>query len=140
VTQTPAHELLGSLANLSAEALAAARASLSAKVEERKHSFGESWEQTLRLAAHINGDADAARDFQSQVRWKDTEIRSLAQAADALGKLATMLGVPVELLWEKIPSWTQQDVERAKALAAQGGGLEALMRELAAGQADASAA
>lgn len=140
VTQTPAHELLGSLANLSAEALAAARASLSAKVEERKHSFGESWEQTLRLAAHINGDADAARDFQSQVRWKDTEIRSLAQAADALGKLATMLGVPVELLWEKIPSWTQQDVERAKALAAQGGGLEALMRELAGGQADASAA
>lgn len=140
VTQTPAHELLGSLANLSAEALAAARASLTAKVEERKHSFGESWEQALRLAGFVDGDQAAAQDLDSQVRWKDTEIRSLAQAADALGKLAQMLSVPVELLWEKIPAWTQQDVERAKALAAQGGGLEALMRELANGQADAPAA
>lgn len=136
VTQTPAHELLGSMANLSAEALAAARASLTAKVEERKHTFGESWEQALRLAAHVNGDGDAARDYLAQVRWKDTEIRSLAQAADALGKIATMLNVPVQVLWEKIPGWTQQDVDRAKALVEQGGGIEALMRELTAGQTD----
>jgi hypothetical protein len=44
------------------------------------------------------------------------ESRSLAQAADALGKLATMLGVPVELLWEKIPGFTEQDVDRAKTI------------------------
>jgi hypothetical protein len=131
VSQTPAHELLGDMVNLSAEALAAARASLTAKVEERKHSFGESWEQTLRLSSWVMGDIDAARDYAAQVRWKDTEIRSLAQAADALGKLATMLGVPVEVLWEKIPGWTDQDVARAKVIAEQGGGLEALMRELA---------
>ncbi len=134
VSQTPAHELLGDMVNLSAEALAAARASLTAKVDERKHSFGESWEQTLRLSSWVMGDTEAARDYSAQVRWKDTEIRSLAQAADALGKMATMLGVPVEVLWEKIPGWTDQDVARAKALAEQGGGLEALMRELAGGQ------
>ena len=135
VSQTPAHELLGDMVNLSAEALAAARASLTAKVEERKHSFGESWEQTLRLASWVMGDTEAARDHSAQVRWKDTEIRSLAQAADALGKLATMLGVPVEVLWETSPGWTDQDVERAKMIAERGGGLEALMRELA-GQTD----
>lgn len=134
VTQTPPHHLLGQMANLSAEALAAAEASLSRKIEERKHTFGESWEQTLRLAGHVAGNRDAAADFEAQVRWRDMESRSLAQAADALGKLAQMLSVPVELLWEKIPGWTQQDVERAKELAAQGGGMADLLRQLADGQ------
>jgi hypothetical protein len=130
VSQTPAHELLGDMVNLSAEALAAARASLTAKVDERKHTFGESWEQTLRLSSWVMGDMDAAQDYSAQVRWKDTEIRSLAQAADALGKMATMLGVPVEVLWEKIPGWTDQDISRAKAIAERGGGMDALLREL----------
>lgn len=139
VSQTPAHEMLGGMINLSAEALAAARASLSAKVDERRHMFGESHEKTMRLAAAVNGDEAGARDTSSQVRWKDTEIRSLAQASDALGKLAQMLGVPVQMLWEKIPGFTQQDVDRAKALAEQGGSLDALMRELANGQTSAEA-
>jgi hypothetical protein len=137
VSQTPAHEMLGQMANLSAEALAAARASLTAKVDERQHSLGESHEQTLRLAAFVMGDEAGARDFESQVRWRDTEIRSLAQAADALGKFATMLGVPVEILWEKIPGWTQQDVERARAKVQDGGGIDALLRELSGGQVSA---
>lgn len=140
VTQTPAHELLGQMANLSAEALAAARASLTAKVTERQHSFGESHEQMLRLASALTGDLVGAGDYASQVRWRDTEIRSLAQAADALGKLATMLGVPVEILWEKIPGWTDQDLQRAKALAEKGGTVDALMRELLAAQQSAPVA
>lgn len=137
VTQTPPHHLLGQIANLSAEALAAAEASLSRKIEERKHSFGESWEQVLRLAAHVDGDVEAAADFEAQVRWRDMESRSLAQSADALGKLAQMLQVPVEMLWEKIPGWTQQDVERAKDLAGQGGGFDQMLAELAGGQTSA---
>lgn len=137
ITQTPPHHLLGQIANLSAEALAAAEAGLSRKVEERKHSFGESWERTLRLSAWVMGDEEGAADTSAQVRWRDTESRSLAQTADALGKLAQMLGVPVEMLWEKIPGWTDQDVERAKVLVEQGGPLDALMRELTGGQTSA---
>jgi hypothetical protein len=135
VSQTPAHELLGQLANLSAEALAAARASLTAKVQERQTSFGESWEQLLRLSSWVMGDEDGARDRSAQVRWRDTEIRSMAQAADALGKMATMLGFPVEVLWERVPGMTQQDIDRAKVLVEQAGGMDALLRELAGGQA-----
>ncbi len=130
VTQTPPHHLLGQISNLSAEALAAAEASLNRKVEERKHAFGESHEQVLRLASHVAGDRPGATDFSAQVRWRDMESRSLAQAADALGKLAQMLQVPVEMLWEKVPGWTQTDVNRAKQLASEGGGIEALMQEL----------
>lgn len=135
VSQTPPHHLLGQMANLSAEALAAAESSLSRKVEERKHSFGESWEQVLRLAAAVAGD-EGAEDFEAQVKWRDMESRSLAQVADALGKMAQMLEVPVEMLWEKVPGWTQTDVERAKAL---GGRAEASQRAAQVAEAAAAA-
>jgi hypothetical protein len=137
VSQTPAYELLGQLANLSAEALAAARASLTAKSDERKHTLGEDHEQFIRLACHIAGDPDGAADFKAQVRWADTTIKSMAQAADAYGKLVTMLGVPAEVLWPKIPGFTQQDVDEAKAKAGEPGALEQLTLALNAGQAPA---
>ncbi len=118
VTQIPLNNFLGQMINLSAEALAAAEASLNRKLEERKVSFGESWEQVLQLAALVDGDLKAADDFHASVRWRDMESRSLAQVADALGKIATMLGVPVQMLWEKIPGFTDDDVEEAKRLKA----------------------
>ncbi len=133
-SQTPAFELLGQMANMSAEALAAAKASQTAKANERQHAFGESHEQTIRLACHLDGDAEGAADFKAQVRWADTSIRSLAQAVDALGKMAQMLGFPPELLWSKVPGFTQQDVDEAKVKASESGGIDALMRELVAGQ------
>lgn len=114
ISQTPPHYLLGKLVNLSAEALAAAEAGQRRKLAERETTFGESWEQTLGLAARLDG-GDASDS--AQVRWRDTEARALASTVDALGKMAQMLGVPVQVLWEKIPGWTQQDVERAKAIA-----------------------
>jgi hypothetical protein len=58
----------------------------------------------------------------------------MAQAADALGKLAQMLGVPVEVLWAKIPGFTQQDVDEAKQINLSGGGLGALLREFQSAQ------
>lgn len=136
LAQTPAHEMLGQMANLSAEALAAAEASLTRKVEERKHTLGESHEQALRLASGLMGDLEGAADYSAQVRWRDMESRSLSQVADALGKMATMLGVPVQMLWEKIPGWTDQDVEEATRLS-QGGKIEALMQQLVDAQTSA---
>jgi hypothetical protein len=127
VSQTPAHELLGQLVNLSAEALAAAEASHRRKVAERQAVLGEAWEQVLSLAAEISGNPS---DPSAYVRWRDTEARSLAQVADALGKLVTMLGVPPQELWEKIPGVSQQEVERWKARAAEGSALEQLARVL----------
>lgn len=134
-SQTPAFELLGQLANLSAEALAAAKSSQTAKSDERKHTLGECHEQTIRLACHLAGDAEGAADFAAQVRWADTSIRSLAQAVDAYGKAAQMLGIPAEVLWPKIPGFTQQDVDEAKEKAAEGGGvLEQLVADLERGE------
>lgn len=137
VSQTPAFELLGQMANMSAEALAAAKSSQTAKSSEVQHQFGESHEQLLRLACHLAGDVEGAADFRAQVRWADTSIRSLAQAADALGKLATMLGYPPELLWAKIPGITQQDVDEAKVRVEQSGGMDALLARLVDGSTSA---
>lgn len=114
VTQTPPHYLLGSLVNLSAEALAAAEAALSRKVDERQKVFGESHAQLLRLAAHLDGDDVSAGDVAAQVRWADMESRSLSSVASALGVLASQVGVPVEQLWPMIPGWTEFDVAQAR--------------------------
>ena len=127
ISQTPAHELIGQMINLSAEALVAAEASQRRKIAEREMSFGESWEQTLALAGRMQG---VEASDSAQVRWRDTESRALAATVDALGKMAAMLGVPVQELWEKIPGVTQQDVERWKAAVAAGdpiASLEALL-------------
>ena len=141
VTQTPPHHLLGLSPNVSAEGLVEAQAGLMRKVDERKHLFGECWERVLRLGAHMSGDlSEQAADFESQMLWKDTESRSLAQSADALGKLAQMLGVPVELLWERIPGWTTKDSEDAKVLLEEQRREAMLMAELEAGMADGAAA
>lgn len=138
VSQTPAFELLGQMANLSAEALAAAKASQTAKSDERKHTLGEEYERFIRLACHVAGDTDGAEDFKAQVRWADTSIRSLAQAADALGKLAQMLGMPVEVLWRKVPGLTDQDVDEARQIVEERGGIMDVLNRLADAQEGAS--
>ncbi len=126
ISQTPPHYLLGSLVNIGAEALAAAQTSLDQKIDERKTTAGVGHQDTLRLAALAMGDQEGFKDFDAEIRWTDMSTRSLSQATDALGKMAQMLGVPVEMLWERIPGWTPSDVTRAKNLAGSGSAVQAL--------------
>lgn len=117
LSQTPVHELIGEMVNLSAEALAAAEAGKDRKVDERKTLEGESHEQTFGLvgrAMRVEVPDDA------QVTWRDTSARTFSATVDALGKLATMLGVPPQELWERIPGVTKQDVDRWKNEAQRG--------------------
>ncbi len=110
VSQTPPHHLLGQIANLSAEALLAAETALSRKITEFRASFGESWERVFRLAAELTDDVASAEDFAGEVIWRDMEQRSLAQAADALGKLKEQLGIPARGLWKRVPNVTQTEL------------------------------
>lgn len=112
VSQTPPHYLLGNMANLSADALAAAESALTRKVDALKQAFGESWESVLRLCAQAIGKTKLAKDRKAQVVWRDTGSRSLAQTADAFGKLVQMVSVPPEALWEKLPGFTQVDIDK----------------------------
>ena len=130
IAQLPPHVLLGDLVNLSADALAAAEAATQRKISEYETIFGESWEQVLRLAAAADLDTEGAADEASEVRWRDTEARSLAATVDALGKMVQMLSVPAEAAWERIPGVTDQDVERWKTLRTQGDVFGALLGDI----------
>ncbi|WP_245738357.1 phage portal protein [Streptomyces sparsogenes] len=126
ISQVPPYHLLGEMVNLSAEALAAARDGLDGKTDERESLCGESHEQLLRLVGLASNDLGAWEDTAAQVVWRDTSARSLAQTVDALGKLVTMLGVPPQELWERVPGVTQTDVERWKTAASEGDAMNRL--------------
>lgn len=117
LSQTPVHELTGSLINMAAEALAAAEAGKDRKVDEGQTSLGESHEQMFWLSGRAMGE-DVSES--SQVVWRETSARSFAATVDGLGKLVQMLGIPPQELWERVPGATQQDVERWKAAAENG--------------------
>lgn len=138
VSQTPAHELLGQMVNLSAEALAAAEASQRRAITQTQMVMGESWEQVLGLAGQMVG---IEPDPMAYVQWKDTEARSMSQMADALGKLAQQLGVPPQELWERIPGVSLQEVERWKSTAAEGDAMANLqaMLDRQSGEAESGA-
>lgn len=116
ITQTPPHYLLGSLVNLSAEALAAAESGLQRKIRQKRTVIGEGYNQSFDLVELALREPDVEGD--NRVHWQDVESRSLAQTADALGKLKD-IGVPLPMLLTMIPGWTKTDVDEAVAAASQ---------------------
>lgn len=141
VSQTPAHALTGQLVNLSAEALAAARAPLTQKVWERQVNAGATYSRLLRLAASVTGLEPQAADPTVRVTWQDMEIRSMSQAVDALGKAASMLGIPKRALWTRIPGVERSDLQLWEAMAAEDADADpivATLRRHAVGTADSA--
>jgi hypothetical protein len=110
VAQISPAQVTGKLINVSAEALAAAEANQQRKLQSKRDSFGESWEQVFRCAAEISGEAP---DEQAEVVWRDTEARSFASIVDGIVKLGTA-GVPIEEIVDMIPGVTQQKVQAIK--------------------------
>lgn len=131
VAQVPPHHIMGVSAQMQPESLAAAEGSLNRLSIMTKTNLGEMLEKLGRTTAWIKGDREEANAFDMQIRWRDHEVRSLSQAADALGKLATQLMVPQEMLFEMLPGWTDLDVQRAKQLVEEGK-TDALMEALTA--------
>ena len=115
IAQVPPQNLgIDGISNISEATLAALETGKERKTSEIETALGESFEQVLRTAAWISGNEEDARDFGSEVKWRDATARSFAQTVDGLGKLAQMLNIPQEILWEDIPGWTREKVERAK--------------------------
>lgn len=123
LSQTPVHELIGELVNMSAEALAAAEAGRDRKVTLRQTGNGESHEQVAGAVGDLL-NVDVPDDIE--VVWRDTSSRAFGAIVDGLGKLAQMLNVPPEALWERIPGATRQEIARWKQLAARGDSMAAL--------------
>lgn len=118
VTQVPPYQLLGQIANMSAEALAAAKDGQDRHVDELKSVLTDSWRNTFRLEALARGDKEGWNDLFGTVVWRDTSTRAFSATIDGLTKVAQMLGVPAQELWAKIPGVNAEDVQ-AWLLAAQ---------------------
>lgn len=122
VAQVPAQALgANAISNISADGLAALETSKDRKAAEIQTSLGESHEQLLRLCSAVVGDEAGASDFDAEIAWAETSARSFAQTVDGLGKLAAMLNIPPEELWQDIPGWSRERVERAKSARPTGG-------------------
>ena len=130
ISQVPPYHLLGAVANLSAEALAAARDGLDRAISELQSVLSEPYKQTLRLSGLAAGNKAAWEDRTSTVVWRDTSARAFAATADALGKVAQMLGVPATELWSRIPGVSAEEVARWKSVAESQGALAELNRML----------
>jgi hypothetical protein len=126
IAQVPPYYLLGMIANLSADALAATRDALDRKIAELQGVLSDPWKQTMRLASLAAGNKTGWTDTSSTVVWRDTSARAFAATADALGKMTQMLGIPATELWSRIPGVTAEEVGRWKRVAASQGALAEL--------------
>jgi Phage portal protein, SPP1 Gp6-like len=133
MTQIPPYHLLGQVANLSAEALAAARDGLDRKVSELCSILTDPWRNTFRLTCLASGDKDGFNDLFGSVVWRDTSAKAFASTVLGLTQVASLLGVPAEELWSKIPGATAEDVA-AWQLAAQRAQAQALVQQIVAQQ------
>lgn len=105
VTKTPVHYLAAEFSNVSADAIRAAEAGLVKKVVGHQRTFGEAWEEVIRLALGVLGDP-RADDQSSFVEWSDPESRTVAELADATVKLAPYL--PQDETWARLGYSPQQ--------------------------------
>ena len=107
-TRTPPHYLLGSSGNFpSGESLKATETGLVAKVRRKMLSFGESWEEVMRLAFAIEGETAKSELVDVETIWSNPESRIVGETVDAAVKLGS-IGVPRPALWEYIGASPQQ--------------------------------
>jgi hypothetical protein len=107
-TRTPAQYLLGELNNVNGQTLRAAESGLVSKVKQRMRTYGEGFEESVRLMRSAAGLQNA--DGKTETIWRNPEFRTEGELTDALTKMAT-LGVPHEVLWER---WGASQVEIAR--------------------------
>jgi SPP1 Gp6-like portal protein len=118
ISRVPSYYLVQTeLANPpSAESLLAAESGLVAKCVDRQGSFGESWEQVVRIGAAAAGAGELAGDTGLEAIWRTPERRNPAVVADAAVKLQAV-GIPQTELWAFL-GYSPQAIERMQVEAA----------------------
>jgi hypothetical protein len=114
-TRTPPHYLLGQSGSFpSGESLKATETGLVAKVRRKQLTFGETWEEGMRLAFLYRGDTVRGAAANAETLWQDPESRSEGELVDALIKLQT-IGYPLEVLWA-MHGESPQQIDRMRRL------------------------
>jgi hypothetical protein len=106
ISQLPIHALMGSVSNLSAEALAALEAQFRRFCEAFWLSAGESHEELFRMIAAALGDTEGATSYGGEVRWRDFTQKAFSAVVDGLAKLVESVGMPHRAAWAMVPGVT----------------------------------
>lgn len=85
----------------SGEAREASEIKLRKKAERKQRSFGEGWEEAMRLAFRQLGDEQRANETACKAVWRSAGVEPSASKIDALSKERDSLHVPLEVLWER---------------------------------------
>ncbi len=117
ISRTPPHYLNASADRLSGESIKAAETGLVAKVQRKQRHFGEAWEEVIRLAGTITGNAELANAVQAETVWADPESRTESQHVDAVQKKQAM-GVPWQQSMEDL-GYTPTQIDRMREMRKQ---------------------
>ena len=112
-TRTPPHYFFLRGSFPSGESIKTAETGLVAKSKDRMVHFGEAWEEAMRLAFAVGGDA-RANEIAAETIWGDPETRTESEMVDAAVKRKA-IGVPDEQLWEDI-GYTPSQTRRFEAM------------------------
>ena len=134
VSQTPV-STFGIVPNVAAEALALSITGLVNKVRRRAKHFEQPYEDAIRLAFRAMGDprADAVG---AETIWKNPEIQSLSQLADAAQKLTGGPVITPQTAQEMILGMTEPQRARDEAWRGENDVLGQFTRDLEAQAAD----
>jgi len=103
----------GSISNVSTDTAAMIESAHQRELGIKKDSFGESWEQVIRLAMSMSGLPEP--DAEAEMVWRETQARAFGAVVDGITKLAAIpadaAGVPVEEMLDMIPGMTQQRIK-----------------------------
>jgi hypothetical protein len=102
----------GSISNVSTDTAAMIEAAHQRELQIKRESYGESWEQVIRLAVGMQGQPEP--DAEAEVVWRETQARAFGAVVDGIQKLASIpsdaAGVPVEEMLDLIPGMSQQRI------------------------------
>lgn len=132
-TRTPRHYFFQSGQAPSGDSIKSAETGLVAKVTGEKFpTFGERWEEVIRLAFRVEGDP-RQNELDVETRWADPEYRTEGELTDAVIKKFKAGLIPWEQALEDC-GYTAKQIERmrgqrvSEALMTQGADLSTLLR------------
>lgn len=96
----------------SADAIRSAETRLVKRAERRQRSFGEAWEDVIRLGFLVTQGSLPDGATRLETVWRDPATPTVAQTADALVKLAVGLQIPPRALWGRVPNVSAAEVDR----------------------------
>ena len=117
----------------SADAIRSAETRLVKRAERRQRSFGEAWEEVMRLGYIVTRGQLPDGAVMLETVWRDPATPTVAQTADALTKLAVGLQIPPRALWGRVPNVSTTEVQRWHDIAEEDRSAEAKAQATAFG-------